>query len=67
MSGRVILQTKNEARKSKADAGNMDPSSVIIRAEETETREYVMPHSAQLEVQVGQHVKGGKDVLLRRA
>ena len=34
--------------------------ALVIRAEETETREYVMPHSAQLEVQEGQHVIAGQ-------
>ncbi len=46
MSGKVILETGKKR--------------LVIRAEETETREYGIPHSAQLEVQEGQHVMPGQ-------
>jgi DNA-directed RNA polymerase subunit beta' len=46
MSGRVLL---DEGKK-----------RLLVRSEETESREYAIPHSAQLEVQDGAHVLPGQ-------
>jgi hypothetical protein len=46
MSGRVLLEPGKKR--------------LLIRAEETETRDYAIPHSAQLEVQDGMRVTAGQ-------